>query len=186
MTASVIIPTQGKRDTLLETVESVYKQTRKPKEVIIVFPEREDETSWSKFNRGIKQSTADAFIPLADDDLLDPTYIEKTLGLMEQTGADIVATALTNFGDDTGVHQPGRHPFGTALYTKKVWEQVGGYDETVGIAADADFGHQAQKLGKRVDISEGLFFYRNHPGTWTRTASQQEWEQSLNNVRNKL
>src|ERR1700728_2076431 len=100
MKIAVIIPTQYKRPSLKETIDSVYEQTRRPDEVILL---TSDDTIWEKMNRGVAMSHADAFVVLGDDDKLDPAFLQKTEAEMEK-GFDIVGTALENFGDESGVH----------------------------------------------------------------------------------
>lgn len=186
MTVSVIIPTQGKRSFLSDTIESLRVQTVKPKEVIIVFDESIGN-QYAKLNYGVAQSTSDCFIPLPDDDLLSPDYIERTTALMEQTNADVVATALTNFGEAIGVHQPPpKHPYITALFKKSIWEQVGGYDPAIGIAADGEFGMRCQQAGKRVDLGEGLYHFRIHETNLCKTPdADARMQASLQSIKEK-
>ena len=146
---------------LKETLESVKNQTVQPCEILIL---REKVTAISgKLNRGIEKSIGDAFIILCDDDKLDPTYIEKTVKKMEETKADIVGTALENFGEYTGIHQFNQVPFVTSLVKKSIWEKVGGYDEAIKVGEDADFYTMCINNGAKIEkISEPLLKYRCH------------------------
>lgn len=57
-------------------------------------------------NTGLMLAKGDAFLPLDADDWLDPTYIEKTLPLLQD--ADIVLTGLQEHGPTrNGTYMPG-------------------------------------------------------------------------------
>ena len=162
MKVSVIVPTiESRKELLKETLESVKNQTVQPFEVLIL--REKVKAIAGKLNRGIEKSKGEAFIILADDDKLDPTYIEKTVKKMEETKADIVGTALENFGKYTGAHQFNRVPFATSLVKKSMWEKVGGYDETIKIGEDADFYTMCINNGAKIEkVPEPLFIYRCH------------------------
>lgn len=170
MTASVLIPTKIHPEYLHEALDSVLNQTRKPKEVIILF---EGENLSAKLNQMVRMTSADAYTVLSDDDLLDPLYLEKTLDQMERTSADVVYTAMEQFGNEKGIHQgedwnASLFPthvvaFFTALCKKSAWEKSGGYDERVTLFEDWDFWWSCSQAGcKGIKIPEPLFKYRTY------------------------
>lgn len=171
-TISIITPTLGNRpDMLAEAIASVSAQTIKPIEHIIEYDHGDGQAK--TLNRAMRKVTGDLFIFLADDDKLDPYFIEKTLREMERSGVHIVGTWLENFGGDTGTHGPSNFPFGTALAMTSLWKEIG-FDEEVGVTVDADFWLCCKKRGYRWSfISEPLFKSRVHEGQYTHRA---DWE----------
>lgn len=102
-TISVIIPTHNRAEFLMDVLESVYCQTRKPFEIIVVDDGSTDNTreAVSKSfkdvdyihqknsgpaaarNAGIARARGDVIVFLDDDDLLLPKAFELTVGRLE-------------------------------------------------------------------------------------------------------
>jgi len=171
MKVSVIILTiRGREKMLQEAFRSICKQTVKPYEVIVVFSEENLTRKWAIENEAIAKSDGDAFIPFCDDDILDPTYIEKTTRRMKETKADIIGTYLENFGNETGIHGFSEIPPGTSLIRKSIWEKVGGYDETMTLGGDVDFFKMCREKRAKIEIlQEPLLKYRRHLHNWGNT-----------------
>lgn len=159
MRIAVIIPTQFKRETLIESLQSVYNQTRKPDEVIIVNGNNQAQ----QMNQAIRMSTCEAFIYLSDDDLLEPTFIEVHENNFKG-GHEIVCSAFTEFGDRVGTHII-NFPCATGLFSKRVWEVVGGFDEEIGMAFDWEFAIRLKEnnIGYK-QLGDSLWKYRTHLG----------------------
>ena len=98
----VIVPTHNRLEFIPEALASLDHQARPADEVVVtgnVGPGIiSDEPFSVRVNDAIEHSDCDAFFILCDDDLLEPTFIEKTVALMEKTGADIVYTDRKEFG----------------------------------------------------------------------------------------
>jgi hypothetical protein len=164
-----MIPTQGQRGEMLtEAFRSVRIQTRTANDIVILPGE---SPLYERLNREIDRIDCDAFVVLCDDDKLEPTYLEKTVGRMQETGADIVYTDLRHFGTKDAVWiapPPGSPPDPnplpvTALCTKAMWRLVGGY--TDGPYFDWQFWWKCLNHGAvTAKVNEPLFLYRNHPG----------------------
>lgn len=182
MTVSVFTPTLGNRPEMLnEAIASVQAQTVPALEHIIELDNGKGQTR--TMNDAMRKVKGDCFIFLADDDRLDPQFIEKTLAAMEKEQVDIVGTFLENFGGGDGVHGPGRFPFGTALCKTKWWRYLGGYDETVGPAVDADFWFMCFEKGARwCVIPDPLLKSRVHEEQYSRRA---DWSQSARVIKSK-
>ena len=178
MTVCVVIPSQGKRDTLLETIGSLIKQTRKPDEIIIRLKEEGTGShiqGYFKLNEAVRQTDCDSFIPLCDDDLLDERFIEETLKVMEEQNADCVYTKMKTFGEEVGEHFPNHEfPFITALFRKSIWEKLGGYRTDAGMYADSLFGRQVFKQGKVIFVEKPLFIYRVHKDQETQNVTKEQ------------
>lgn len=119
-----------------------------------------------------KHPDCDAFFMLSDDDKLDPKFIEKTAGVMERAGVDIVYTDLRIFGNrNNRCRPPGRWnqedierntvPYVTSLCTRRAWEKAGKY---VAVPMfDWDFWWRCFYTGATAAyLPEPLFFYREH------------------------
>jgi glycosyltransferase involved in cell wall biosynthesis len=159
MRIAVIIPTQFKRETLIESIASVQTQTRKPDEVIIV----NGTNQAAQMNQAIRMSTCDAFVYLSDDDLLEPTFIEVH-EINFGRGYEIVCSAFTEFGDRNGTHII-NFPCATGLFSKRSWEAVGGFDESIGMAFDWEFAIRLKEQNIAYkQLGEPLWKYRTHPG----------------------
>lgn len=164
MTTTVVIVTDGNRnDMIFESVNSVLRQTVKTN--MVVYYGQDHGGPFYDLNRIVSTIDTDTFIILADDDKIDPTFVEKTQNMMINCSADIVSTLLENFGSETGIHSHDRYPWATSL-CKTIWfNKVGGWKIDVGVAADMDFWMECLKLGaKWVKVPEPLFKYRKHPG----------------------
>jgi hypothetical protein len=160
----VIVPTKDRLEFLAGAVNSLERQTRRADETVIIgnvgagphFQYSED-TLAGRLNSTISRSRCDAFIILSDDDLLDPTYIERTEQEMERTGADIIYTSIQHFGEFNHVTR-NNEPV-TALCRKTAWKSAGGYAEVPFF--DWDFWWSCREAGARsVFLNEPLFLYR--------------------------
>ena len=179
MRVLVVVPAQLGRPFLSETLESLSRQTRRADEIIVAIGQT---PLHERLNDAIDASDCDAFIVLCDDDLLEPTYIEKTVARMVETGADVVYTDLRHFGtrdavwiapppDPTPDPDPNPLPV-TSLCRKSVWAEIGGY--TLGPYFDWDFWWSAIDAGATLaKVAEPLFLYRNHLGQASITQTQE-------------
>jgi len=158
MKIAVIIPTQFTRDTLAESIASIQTQTRKPDEVIIV----NGENQAAQMNQAISMSTCDAYVYLSDDDLLEPNFIQVHENNLKG-GHHVVCAAFEEFGDRHGTHIL-NFPCATGLYSKWVWNQLGGYDEEIGLAFDWEFAIRMKdnNIGYK-QLGDVLWKYRTHP-----------------------
>jgi len=116
MTVDIIIPVHNAEETINDTLDSVYAQTFKDFRIIAVDNGSEDNSysiiqrrchdairwheakgpAWAR-KAGLHFSTAEFFLPLDADDMIEPTFLEKTLDRMtKQTG--IVSTGMIRFG----------------------------------------------------------------------------------------
>lgn len=209
---SIVIPCYNQAKWLPDAIESALNQTYKYTEIIVVDDGSTDDTFKvakkypvkvlkkkngglsSARNSGIKISKGYYILPLDSDDMIKPEMIEKCL----EANDDIVSTAQQEFGDSDNLwnNQP-THPkfndFWTAnrinycsLYKRKVWEDVGGYDEDNNKGyEDWDFWMMATKKGYSVTvIKDPLFLYRKH-GDSMITESVKHHNELLEYIRNK-
>ncbi len=127
-------------------------------------------------NIGIKAARSQLVLPLDSDDRLHPLFLETTLrALRDNSNVDCVFTDFQLFGNSDeiwnySVRSPSEIldvqwiPGPGTLMRKRVWENVGGYDEIPAPFCgneDWDFWIAAVKNGlKAVHVSEPLYNYR--------------------------
>ena len=203
LTSSVIITSHDKMryEWLEATLRSVYMQTRPADQVFLVstyntfpaptenlacisLPQEERYMSMAgKLNVGISISYTDTFVPLADDDILDPTFLEKTLGAMESVyGKEIAYTDMELIGIDPRTVKSPSWDFEniasgkvipiTSLIKKSVWE-ASPYKPIDYL--DWEFWWQAYDNGfHSIYVDEPLFKYRTHQNQLSRVCDVSE------------
>lgn len=130
-------------------------------------------------NQAIRTASGEYIVCLDIDDKLDPTYLERTIELA--TSNTIVTTGLKCFGETSWemTWPEGEFSFEhfkrrnrahcASLYPKRVWEELGGYDERFKAYEDWDFWTRAAKIGTQFrSIQDKLFFYRQHQNQMTK------------------
>lgn len=190
-TVSVIIPCLKQAKYLAEAVASVHAQTVDDWEIVIVASDNESEQEahflaalakkirvirieprglGDARNVGISAAHGHYILPLDADDTIDPMFLEKTLARMRGDKYEIVNTYVREFGDACGMWQCS--PFENireanamcccSLFTRALWEDVGGYDECIG-HEDWDLWLKASERNPTVsNVPEYLFNYRVH------------------------
>jgi glycosyltransferase involved in cell wall biosynthesis len=147
-------------------------------------------------NAGIALASTEWVLPLDADDKIDEECVVKLLQYADK--ADILVPGQQTFGD-TSIYYPFSHKnFSFAgffesnqahcscLYRKSMWQQLGGYDETMKLGyEDWDFWLRAAKAGYRFQsVSEPLFFYRKHGESLVSIAGANQKE-IINYIRTK-
>ena len=130
-------------------------------------------------NFGIRHARGKYICCLDADDMLEPTYLEKALFLLETEGFDLVSTSVKRFGALAGgygvMSSPelshmldGNQVSTCAVFRRLLWQKAGGF---VDADSDKPFVHEDWRfwvrlaaLGARIrNISgESLFLYRAH------------------------
>ena len=124
-------------------------------------------------NKGISESKGEYILPLDSDDIIEKTYIEKAVKIIEKNkNIGIVYCEAEFFGNEKGLWElpnysldsmlMGNIIFVTALFRKNDWEIVHGFDETyIYGLEDYDFWLSIIELNRDVyKIPETLFYYR--------------------------
>jgi glycosyltransferase involved in cell wall biosynthesis len=192
---TVVIPHYNRADTIDDTLDSLLAQTYKRFDVIIIDDGSSDEESIKKLkaieaggyqakfvyqknqgvaaarNNGIKISKGKYVVCLDSDDILEPTYLEKAIVILE-TNPDIsiVTSYMSVFGV---VNEQFEHVafdpmrlfkdnmiITAAMFTKQAWRSVGGYKSNIGYE-DWEFWINMSEHGFWAkQIEEPLFRYR--------------------------
>ncbi len=190
---SIITPYWSVYEKYLEDcLASIKSQTYKNYEVILINDCTDLPTAR---NKGIRQAKGEYICILDVDNKLTPEYLEKTVGK-----GDIVATHLQFFGESNGTFQPSANPTlemfkignqidANAIFKKKVWEDVGGYDENMKDGwEDYDFWVRCLLKGYQITvIPELLLLYRKVDESMSVTAGRKSAELHsyiLNKIKN--
>lgn len=160
---SVLTPTIPGRERFLEECKaSVKAQTYVGTQHCVELDEAGEGCAVT-MNSLAYRAIGDYLIPLADDDLLLPRAVETLLGYRDE--ADIIyAPPLVNGNEDRWwfYQAPPVIP-SFALIPKRLWMDLGGYDEKLRREEDRDLWTRALNAGAtfyRVD--EPVWIYRQH------------------------
>jgi len=191
---SIIIAFYKGEDYIDETLKSVYEQTYKNFEVIVVndgsdqeklitleqnktftnlkIIHQENQGQSSARNNGVKNADGKYLLFLDCDDLLDKTFLEKTLKVLQNNPEIRISYSKAKYFEKTNkewVLQPFKtHDFLiencipiTALFYKEDFDNIGGFDTNLNYYEDWDFWIFLIEKGAKVHkINEFLFFYR--------------------------
>lgn len=127
-------------------------------------------------NMGIAAAVGEYILPLDADDRIEQTYLEKASHILDNNENIGIVYSLANyFGMREGLWELPAFSlpqmlyqnliFVTAMFRKKTWEVIGGYDETM-ISGLEDYDFWLSVLEHYTDvyrIPEVLFFYRIKP-----------------------
>lgn len=127
-------------------------------------------------NYGIERANGIYILPVDSDDKIEKTYMEKAVKKIESNDKiGVVYCEADLFGEKTGKWQLPQYSFDkmlldnivfvTALFYKKDWESVGGFNTNMEAGMeDYDFWLGILELGKEIyQIPETLFHYRIKP-----------------------
>lgn len=199
---SVLIPVgphDANRRWLGECLESLYKQTLGPSEVLLVddsgdprvhilqpegLPCRVWKSPWNlgvahAFNCGVGLASNPLVFMLGSDDTLEPECLEKCHETYQRNRDDLAYYFVGVRYMDTGETQTA--PCHAAMVTKALWRHTGGFPlASASGAPDAAllsimFGH-GEAAGRLRPVADGipLYNYRRHDDT--DTASKGPWQ----------
>lgn len=128
-------------------------------------------------NRGIEASSAEYVLPLDADDLIGPAFIEACVRELDaRPDVSIAYGSLRYFGEIDEFHAPSEYDLValthgnlfpcTALYRRRAWAEVGGYDEGLTSYEDWDFWLGCGERGHLgVYVPRPVFYYRKRKGS---------------------
>jgi len=135
-------------------------------------------------NLAVKSARGHIIAQLDGDDIWEPNALEILVGMLENDPSlDLVFPNAVLFGDaktEGALFQqlfPARRPvtyedvvtrrtivFGAGAYRKAVFEQVGGFDESIAYGEDLDLWIRMLRAGARIDFTEKVLYrYRRRP-----------------------
>ena len=162
---SVLTPSiVGRENFLVECEASVKGQLFDGWEHLIEVDYNQDGCSVT-MNRLADEAAGWWLLPLADDDLLLPGCLSHLL--FESDDADIVyAPPLVTGNEDRWwfFQEPPAIP-SFALIRRELWNELGGYDESLVREEDRDLWVKAIEVGARFHrVDEPCWVYRQHAG----------------------
>lgn len=193
---TVIIPYNKDRGWLKDAVESV------PDWVQLI--QSQGEGNWPEnFNKALHQATGDYIKYLHEDDMLTPNCIEDSVEAMEAQGADFIHGAAVEliqknnkrinykssniyptFGSlmkSNSIHSA------TLMYRKEVFEQLGGFDETLNTQEEYEFNLRCLQAGFKIGYcDQPLAIYRRHDAQKVRTVPKSMKDKEKQEVLNKF
>ena len=195
---SIIVPCYNRAEYLGETLDSVLAQTYQQWECIVIndgstdnseqvaqefcikddrfiYIAQENQGVIAAKNNAIKESHGEYILPLDDDDIIEPTFLEKAIAIMLDQKMKIVACRVDYFGDRQGEMSLSDDLtittlmdtnlfVNTSLYRRSDYDRTGGYNSNMrGGFEDWDFWLSVlEEGGKAYRIPEILFHYRIH------------------------
>jgi len=191
---SILIPCFNKEEFLDECISSIARQTKQPKEIILVHDQCDEpkahalaDTIILRDNVGVakvrdiafKYSTSPLVLFLDADDVLSPDYLEKMI-LVLADGADIIypdtffwdwqgeGSSIFVTPDDLTPAYVKKHKRTTlpvtCLMKREVYEKVGGFREFP-VLEDLDFFLRAMCNDYTFKKAQTLLWYRQTQGT---------------------
>ncbi len=213
---SVIMPCYNDGIYIKEAIESVKRQTYPDIELIVIDDGSDDKQTIDTLqamkdeivllhtdhlrpagarNYGVSKATGRYIMPVDSDDIIDKTYIQKAVEIIEsKENVGVVYCEAELFGEKTGKWELPAYSldkmlldnivFVTALFYREDWEKVGGFNtHMVAGMEDYDFWLSILALGRDIyQIPEILFHYRIKPTSRT-TGFQSDYVQMQNTYR---
>lgn len=182
---SVIIPYHQDRGYLFDAIES-YEAQEFTGTSELILSHNPNYSLGENFNAGVARAKGKYIKVLPDDDLLTPNCLQDLFDKAEQENADVVFADARNFHSDGGIsfeeegvltskfnnisldsllesnfiHGP------TVLYRTKMFQSVGGFDESLWTAEEYEFNLRCLHQGyKFVYIPQVVVDYRVWPSS---------------------
>jgi len=200
---SIVLPTYKRAQLLAQAMRSVLDQTYANLELIVVDDNSPDNTAVvvqsfndprvryvkndpnlklpRALNRGFAMARGEYLTWTSDDNLLEPTAIERMLGVLAGGDCDFVYADYWLFSEQDAngrptapqqVRQPGElqldkgnHIGACFMYTRKLYEAVGDYDPELFLAEDYDYFLRAATKFRFCHIAEPMYYFRRDDAT---------------------
>ncbi len=149
---------------------------------------QENRGASAAFNMGIRMSHGEFYVTPGADDKLDPLYVEKCLReMLIDDRTAFVWTGAQEFGFSHEVRMPmpllnrfsiyrgTGGQLGAALFRRKAYNAVGGYDENLSVYEDWDIAIRMVRRGwKGRPVCEPIYFWRRHQASTRNTGAAPE------------
>ncbi len=176
----IVIVDDGSTDPATQALVDDYQR---PKTTVL---RTANQGAGAARNAGIRASGGKYVVSLDADDRLHPRYLEKTRELLAADDSrrfGFVTTWARRFGNDSGRMEIATESpadlalsctvHSASLFRRRVWEEVGGYRESLSGWEDWNLWLNMAGAGYRWQVlPEELFFYRKHG----RTRSSRSFE----------
>lgn len=162
---SVLTPSIPERAHMLEECRASVKAQTHPGVEHLVLVDEDRNGCAVTMNRLATLAHGEWLLPLADDDLLLPGCIATLLRHTEDADIVYAPPLVTGNEDRWWFYQAPPVIPSFALIRAELWEEIGGYDETLTREEDRVFWTAALDRGERfVRVDEPCWVYRQHEG----------------------
>jgi glycosyltransferase involved in cell wall biosynthesis len=200
---SIVLPTYKRAHLLAQAMRSVLDQTHANLELIVVDDNSPDDTAAvvqsfddpriryvkndpnlklpRALNRGFSMARGEYLTWTSDDNLLEPTAIEKMVAVLAANDCDFVYADYWLFSEQDAdgrplapqqIRQPstlqldkGNHIGACFMYTRKLYEAVGDYDPELFLVEDYDYFLRAARQFRFCHLAEPLYYFRRDDAT---------------------
>ena len=159
-----------------------------------------DRGMYDALNKGFHMATGEFFAYLNCDDVYLPYALEVLVAAHTRTGADVVYGDMLRVYDDGRVVfklQPAWDPgfYGcyyqlaqpSTLWTRQLFETLGGFDSTYRYAGDTDFFLRAAAIGARfARVDEVVCVERHRAGSLSASFRERHQQEIRNAVRSRF
>ncbi|HEY5603881.1 MAG TPA: glycosyltransferase family A protein [Gammaproteobacteria bacterium] len=87
--------------------------------------------------------------------------------------------------DDKRVYRNNPYIHSTVVFSKHVWQQAGGYDESLPMCVDYDFFLRAKRFGKFAYLPQQTLLYYTNPQSYFKKKSYNEYLQTNLHIRKR-
>lgn len=179
----VIVVDDGSTDPTSDLMEQYHDHS------IVKYVKQPNQGVASARNHGIELAKEPFIVCLDADDKLDARYLETCREiLINDRGVGVTYTGLIAFNDKGGETGVQLHAFDwdiqskwgippptciptAAMFRKDMWERAGGYKQRYAPGEDTEFWTRGLATGFTAEVAsnDGLFYYRGHDGSASRT-----------------
>lgn len=123
-------------------------------------------------NTGVNAAKGQYIMPLDSDDMVKPSYLKETIPLFKDESIGVVLTDVELIGDQDSVYTPAltkrefvnlMTPSNTFVARRRLFTELGPYDETLQYGDETDFLLRAIENGWKIGhVRSPLYLYRKH------------------------
>ncbi len=190
----IILVNDGCIDNSMEVVNDFIKEHPEHNWKII---NKENGGLASARNAGIRLATGKYVMSFDADDIMRPDCLKEHLKLADEN--TVVTCGLTAFGDQNYTAVPETATleillkrnciYSNSLFTKKLWEEVGGFDESQIMKWGLeDWEFWIRLAGKGVEFKTSYYIgllWRRHGGNMSETLCNPHWKELTEYIYNK-
>jgi glycosyltransferase involved in cell wall biosynthesis len=189
-----VILDDGSTDGSTEFLRASAQSDRR----IRLFELREPVPAPESFNYVVSRCTAPLVARMDADDVSTRERLERQVDVMREADDAVAIGTLADGIDSKGRRVRPRDrwrlircpeipfPHGSAMFTRRAFEEIGGYRPATGPWEDVDLFLRLSDLGRILVLPDALYRYRYHLDTTTLSYSAEEAARSIHLLRDAL